>query len=48
MKIKTKFITNTFCCIEEKLIVDPTEDEVSVSDYYFTNINFENDESKIY
>ncbi len=46
LKIKNKFVTNTFCVIDEKLILDPTEDEVSISDYYFSNINFVNDESK--
>jgi len=34
------------CLIGDKLITDPNEDEVSISDFYFSNIKFSNEESK--
>jgi len=38
---------NTYCLIENKIISDPTEDEVSISDFYVSNIIYNSDDSKI-
>ena len=46
--MKSEVKSHTMCLIGDKLVLDPTEDEVSISDFYFSNIKFNNDESKIY
>ena len=38
VKLKNKFSTNSFCVVEDKLISDPTSDEVKISHYYFNII----------
>jgi exosome complex RNA-binding protein Rrp42 (RNase PH superfamily) len=40
LKLKRNFISNTFCIIEDKLILDPTAEEVNYSTYYFSVVNF--------
>ncbi len=45
--MKSEIKSNTMSLIGDKLVLDPTEDEVSISDFYFSNIKFNNDESKI-
>jgi exosome complex RNA-binding protein Rrp42 (RNase PH superfamily) len=44
ISLKKKFVTNTFCIIEDKLILDPTQEEAEISNFYFTLIKFESDE----
>jgi exosome complex RNA-binding protein Rrp42 (RNase PH superfamily) len=44
IKLKKKFSTNTFCLIDDKLLIDPTSDEVYSSNFYFSLIKFENEE----
>lgn len=40
LKLKRNFISNTFCIIGDKLILDPTAEEVKYSNYYFSVLNF--------
>ncbi len=40
IKLKQKVSTSTFCIIGDKLISDPTFDEVSISNFYFSIIKF--------
>ncbi len=35
--------TNTFCVVEDNLLLDPTSDEVAISNYYFSVILFDDD-----
>lgn len=44
VKLKRPFKTNTFCVINDKLIVDPSLSELNISSYYFTIIRFDEDE----
>jgi len=43
-RLKKKFSSNTFCVIEDKLILDPTHEEFRNCSYYFTLVKFEGDE----
>jgi exosome complex RNA-binding protein Rrp42 (RNase PH superfamily) len=40
MKLKRNVSTSTFCIIGDKLILDPTNDEVSICNFYFSIIKY--------
>lgn len=44
LRLKNKFVSNTFCVIDDKLISDPTHDEFRNCSYYFTLVKFEDEE----
>ena len=41
IKLKRNFVSNTFCVLGDKLILDPSAEEVVYSSYYFSVIKFE-------
>lgn len=45
--MKSEVKSSTLTLIADKLVLDPTEEEISICDYYFSNIKFNNDESNI-
>jgi exosome complex RNA-binding protein Rrp42 (RNase PH superfamily) len=41
--MKRNLKTNTYSVIDDNLIIDPTADEVAISNYYFSVILFDDD-----
>lgn len=41
-----KVSSYTFCIVDDKLLLDPTNEEVNASSYYFSIIKFEKEEKK--
>ena len=48
LKLKRNFTSNTFCVIDEKLLADPTPDELKCSKYYFTILKFDDEDYLIH